>query len=53
MPWLEGNSQLERPYGLADYVEQTAGLDIQAMVYIQVEVAPAYALLEAQWASPW
>lgn len=49
MPWLEGNAQLERPYGLADYAEQTVGLDIQAMVYLQVEVAPAYALLEAQW----
>ena len=21
MPWLEGNAQLERPYGLADYAE--------------------------------
>ncbi|MGI8857959.1 MAG: amidohydrolase family protein [Thermomicrobiales bacterium] len=51
MPWLDGNKRLNMPYGLAEYREQTAGLPIEALVYLQVEVAPAYGLLEAQWAA--
>ncbi|MDQ2785759.1 MAG: amidohydrolase family protein [Chloroflexota bacterium] len=51
MPWLDGNKQLNRPYDLADYREQTAGLPIEAIVYLQVEVTPAYGLLEARWAA--
>lgn len=50
MPWLDGNKRLNRPYGLADYREQTAGLPVAAFVYLQVEVTPAYGLLEARWA---
>lgn len=50
MPWLDGNDLLNRPYGLADYDAQTAGLPIQEIVYLQVEVTPAYGLLEALWA---
>jgi L-fuconolactonase len=49
MPWLDGNAVLDQPYSLADYHTQTAGIAIEAMVYLQVEVSPAYALLEAQW----
>jgi L-fuconolactonase len=49
MPWLDGDATLERPYGLAAYAEHTAGLPIEAMVYIQVDVQPAYGLLEAAW----
>lgn len=49
MPWLDGKSLLDRPYLLAEYREHTAGLPIEAMVYLQVEVQPAYALLEAQF----
>ncbi len=49
MRWVEGNPTLEQPYGLAEYREHTAGLDIAAMVYLQVDVDPAYALLEARW----
>ena len=49
MSWLDGNEVLNKPYGLAEYREHTAGLPIEAMVYLQVEVEPPYALLEAQW----
>ncbi len=51
MAWLDGNPVLDKPYGLADYREHTAGVEIAAFVYLQVEVAPAYGLLEAAWAA--
>lgn len=50
MLWIAGDPLLDRVYGLADYREHTAGIDIAAMVYVQVEVEPVYALLEARWA---
>lgn len=51
MSWLDGDALLDRPYGLAEFREHTAGLDIAAMVYLEVAVEPAYALLEAQRAA--
>src|SRR5207245_2384740 len=35
--------------GQAEYRRHTAEVEIEAMVYLQVEVAPAYGLLEAEW----
>lgn len=49
MPWLDGNERIGRPFGLADYREHTAGIEVDGIVYLQVEVSPAYALLEARW----
>jgi len=48
MSWLDG-TPLERPFGLSDYDEATASLTVDGIVYLQVEVAPAYGLLEAKW----
>jgi L-fuconolactonase len=49
MSWLDGIPLLNRRYDLAEYHEHTAGVEIEAMVYVQVEVEPPYTLLEAQW----
>src|SRR4051812_40009895 len=49
MPWLDPIELLNKPYGLKEYDEHTAGIPIEALVFAQVEVAPAYGLLEAQW----
>ncbi len=50
MSWLDGNATLDQPYGLPEYRDHTRGVEIEAMVYLQVDVEPVYALLEAQWA---
>ena len=49
MPWLDGNATLDRPYGLADYRSHSERVDVEGIVYLQVEVSPAYALLKARW----
>lgn len=49
-PWLASLPALDRPFGLPDYQDQTAGLTIAEMVYVETGVAAPYALLEAQWA---
>jgi L-fuconolactonase len=49
MPWIDGNAVLERPFLPADYAEHTAGVEIEAMVYLEVDVAPHYALYEPRW----
>src|SRR5436305_13296273 len=49
MPWLANTPLLHRPYGLQDYREQTQGLPIEGMVYIEVGVEPQEALREAHY----
>jgi L-fuconolactonase len=46
--WLADIPLLNRPYTLADYAEATAGVDVEGLVYLEVDVAPAYAQLEAR-----
>lgn len=49
LPWLDSNALLNQRYLLDAYRAHTAGLPIEGMVYVQVDVAPAYALLEAHF----
>ncbi len=49
IPWLDSTPQINQPYVLKEYAEHTQGVDITAMVYLEVDVAPTYRLLEAQW----
>jgi L-fuconolactonase len=50
MSWIDGDATLNQPYGVDVYAEQTTGLPIEAMVFVECAVEPQYALLEAQWA---
>src|SRR5438046_2001496 len=49
IPWLDDNTLLKKPHMLTEHREHTKGIDIEAIVYLEVDVAPAYGLLEAQW----
>lgn len=49
MPWLAGIPLLNRSYGPQDYHEQTQGLQIVALVYVEVGVEPSEVLLEARY----
>jgi L-fuconolactonase len=49
IPWLDSNARLNKRFALPEYREHTQGLDVQAMVYMEVDLAPEYKLIEAQW----
>jgi L-fuconolactonase len=49
LAWLDGNEQLNQRFGLPEYAQHTQGIAIAAMVYLEVDVDPHYALLEARW----
>jgi L-fuconolactonase len=50
-PWLEEEPTLNRSYGMKEYLEQTAGLPIEAIVYVETDVVPEERIQEAQWVS--
>ncbi len=49
--WLRGNELLDRPYSLADFHDAAGGLTVEALVFVQAEVARPYAFIEAGWAA--
>ncbi|MFN8522240.1 MAG: amidohydrolase family protein [Chloroflexota bacterium] len=49
MPWLDGNERIGRAFGLQDYVEHTAGIEVEGIVYLEVDIAAPYTLLEPRW----
>ncbi len=49
IPWLDGAPPINQTYALKEYAEHTQGIAVEAMVYLEVDVAPSYRLLEAQW----
>jgi L-fuconolactonase len=48
IPWLDTIELLNAPFGMLEYDTHTGGLPIEGLVYVQVDVAPAYGLIEAQ-----
>ena len=48
IPWLDGAPAINKRYDLSDYRSATEGLEIEGLVYLQVEVGPPYALIEAR-----
>jgi L-fuconolactonase len=51
MPWLDNIDQLRQPLETQAFTEQSRGVHVESLVYIQVDVTPAYGLLEARWAA--
>jgi L-fuconolactonase len=51
MPWLDANARLNKPFKLPEYREHTAGVEIEAFVYLEVDLPGAYTLLEPAWVS--
>lgn len=49
LPWLEELPLLNHPYSLQHYQEQTAGLSIEAMICVEVNVIAEETLQEGRW----
>ena len=50
MPWIDDEPRLNRPFGLDDLSSDAENVRVETAVYVEVDVTPAYALLEARWA---
>ncbi len=47
VPWLQ-SSPLNTPHGLPEYDAATAGIDVEAIVYLEIDAAPSYRFTEAK-----
>lgn len=48
IPWLETIPSLDKPLWIDDYFAATGDQNVEGFVYMQVEVSPPYALIEAR-----
>lgn len=48
IPWLAEAPSINHPFGFPEYDEQTQDIPLSGMVYVEVDVAPQFALLEAE-----
>jgi L-fuconolactonase len=48
-PWLADIPRLNQRYGLAEYATETTAINIAGIVFVETDVAPQFALLEAQF----
>lgn len=48
-PWIEGDPILDRPYLPGDYRENFAGVDVEAMVFVQCDCTFAESMSEVAW----
>jgi L-fuconolactonase len=49
LPWIESVPPLNRPFGMADFDAASAGIDIDRVVFVEVDCAPARHVDEARW----
>lgn len=49
LPWIKPGSALSRNFVMKDYLEATRGLNVVKAVYMEVDVAPADRLAEAEY----
>ena len=48
VPWMDNAPQLRWKAGLTEYAEVTAGVQVEGLVYLEIDIAPVYALSEAR-----
>ncbi|MCY3022763.1 MAG: amidohydrolase family protein [Planctomycetota bacterium] len=49
MSWLDGSPLINKPFGPAEFRQHTAGLNIEAIVFVETGIEPHYAALEPSW----
>jgi len=49
MPWLDDLEILNKTYEPPEYRVHTQGVEVEAIVYMEVDLKPVYGLLEARW----
>ncbi|MBC8075750.1 MAG: amidohydrolase, partial [Chloroflexales bacterium] len=47
--WLAGNSTLDQRFLLDEFAAHSAGVPVEAFVYVEVGMEPAFALAEARF----
>ncbi len=48
-PWMKDLPQLDRPHLPADFARRTAGVEVEAMVLVEVDAAAGEHMREAEW----